>query len=64
MFIELLSFNASLATQSMSLDNKQCKTRHFLTDLNPFGLNYYPFMITLDKCNRNCNTFNNISDKI
>ena len=64
MFIGSLSFNDSLATQSMSLNNKQCKTRHFLTDLNPVGLNYYLFMITLDKCNRNCNTFNDISDKI
>ena len=35
----------------------------FLLDLNPIEFKYYPFMITLNKCNRNYNTFNDISDK-
>ena len=35
----------------------------FLLDLNPVEFKYYPFTITLDKCNGNCNTFNDISDK-
>ena len=26
-----------------------------LIDLNPVQLKHYPFMITLDKCNRSCN---------
>ena len=26
-----------------------------LNDLNPVKLNYYPFMISLDKCNGSCN---------
>ena len=25
------------------------------TDLNPIELKYYPFMISLDKCNGSCN---------
>ena len=29
--------------------------RPILIDLNPIELNYYPFIISLDKCNRNCN---------
>ena len=33
-------------------------------DLNPIELNYHPFMITLDKCNRSCNVADDISAKI
>ena len=29
--------------------------RSNLIDLNCVGFNYYPFMISLDKCNGNCN---------
>ena len=29
--------------------------RPTLIDLNPFELKYYPFIISLDKCNGNCN---------
>ena len=29
-----------------------------LIDLNPNTLNYYPFMISLDKCNGTCNAVN------
>ena len=29
--------------------------RPTLVDLNPFELKYYPFIISLDKCNRSCN---------
>ena len=46
----------------MSVNNEQCKTRPTLIDLNLVEM--YPFMITLDKCNGNCNYFNDISDKI
>ena len=28
-----------------------------LIDLNPIELKYYPFMISLDKCNGNCSPF-------
>ena len=56
MFIVLLSFTGSLATKCMSLNNKQCKTRLALIDLNPVELNYYLFMIALDKFNGSSNT--------
>ena len=31
-------------------------TRSTNIDLNPVDLNYYPFTISLDKCNRSCDT--------
>ena len=48
----------------MSLNKEQCKTRFFLIDPNHVDLKHYLFMITLDKCNGSCNTFNDISNKI
>ena len=47
----LLSFRGPLTTEFMSLNNEQFKTRPFLIDFNHVELNYYLFMITLDKCN-------------
>ena len=43
MFIGLLSFSGSLATECMSLNNEQCKTIPFPIDLYPVELRYYPF---------------------
>ena len=57
-FIILLSFSSSLArdqAKCLSLNNKLCKVRPTLIDLNPVELKYYPFMISLDKCNGSCN---------
>ena len=48
----------------MSLNNEQCKTRPALTDLNPVELNYYLFMIGLDKCSGSCDTLTEISARI
>ena len=39
MFIGLLSFRNSLATQCVSLNNEPCIVRSALTDLNPVELN-------------------------
>ena len=35
--------------------------RPFLIDLNSVDLNYYPFMVSLDKCSENCNSVNDLS---
>ena len=35
-----------------------------LTDLNPVNLNYYLFMISLDKCRGSCNVVDDLSTKI
>ena len=72
MFIVLLSFSSSLAciakvsdwTKCLSLNDEPCIVRPILIDFNPFELTYYPLMISLDKCNGNCNSSNDLSIKI
>ena len=34
-----------------------------LIDLNPDELLYYPYMVSLDRCNGTCNTLHDLSDK-
>ena len=36
----------------------------FLIDLNPIEFKYYLFTITLDKCNRSCNSVNDLSRRV
>ena len=53
-FVALLSINRSLATKCDSLiNNNSCMTR--------FKLNYYLFMVILDKCNESCIVFADLS---
>ena len=59
-FIVLLSFSSSLAPvadrkKCMFLNDEPCMVKPTLIDLNPVELNYYSFMISLDKCNGSCN---------
>ena len=63
-FVTLLSFSRSLTTKCMFLNEESCTTRSTLIDLNPVVLNYYPFMISLDKCSESCYTVNDLSTKI
>ena len=63
MFIALLSFTGSLATKCVSLDNEPCMTGPTLIDSNSIELNYYSFMISLDKCNGSCNVLDDLSTK-
>ena len=60
-FIVLLSFSSSLATKYESLNDEPCMIRPTLIDLSHVELKYYPFIISLDKCNRSCNV---VSPKI
>ena len=48
----LLGPGGSLATKSVSMSNQPCSVRLTLIDLN----HYYLFMISLDWCNRGCNS--------
>ena len=48
--IALLSLSRTLETKCVSSNNESCLIGPFL-DLNPAELKYYPFMISLDKCN-------------
>ena len=59
-----MSFSGYLATKCVSLSNEPCMVRPTAIDLNPIELNYYPFMISLDKCNGSCNAADNLSTKI
>ena len=57
-FIVLLCFTECLArnqTKYVSLNYEPCMARPALIDLNPVELKYYPFMISLDKCNGSYN---------
>ena len=42
-------------TKCLSLNDGPCLVRPTLTNLNPVELEYYPFMISLDKCGGSCN---------
>ena len=44
-----------MGTIFVSLNHGPCMTRPAIIDLNPVELNYYPFMISLVKCNGICN---------
>ena len=48
----------------MSLNNEPCMTRPTLIDLNSVKFIYYPFMISLGKCNGNRNAVDDLSTKI
>ena len=64
MFITLLSFSDSLATRCVSLNNNSCLIRSTLVYLNPVELDYFPFIISLDKCTGSCNCADDLSTKI
>ena len=48
----------------MSLSNKPFMNLPALIDLNPIELNYYPFIISLDKYSETCNAIKDLSTKI
>ena len=58
-----LSFSGSLATKCISLNDETCLLRSNLIDLNPNKLHYYSFLVSLDRCNRSCNTLDYPSDR-
>ena len=47
----------------MSLNSDPCMIRPTLIDLNSFDLNYYPFMVNLDKSAGSCNSVDDLSIK-
>ena len=59
--------NASNHTKRVSLSNQKFTTQPII-DLHPNkynrGLRYYPFVINLYWCAENCNTLNDLSNKI
>ena len=63
-FVALLTLSGLLATKYMSLNNEQCIIRPTIIDINPVELNYYPFMINLDKLDGSCSAVDYLSTKI
>ena len=59
-----MSFSESLAIKCVSLGNELCMARPTPIDLNLVVLNYYSFMIILNKSNTNCNAVNELSMKM
>ena len=52
----MLCFGGSLATNFISVNNQQCMARPKLIDLNPDECRYYPFIVSIDRCEGSCNT--------
>ena len=59
-----MSFSRSLATKCVSLNNEPCIARPALINLNPREFNYYPFIISLGKCNGSFNVVDDSSTKV
>ena len=60
--------NASNHTICVSFSNQKCTTQPTLINLHPNeytqGLCYYLFAVYLDGCIGNCNTLNDLSNKV
>ena len=48
---------------SLTLNNEPCLASLFLIDLNPNELYHYPFMVSVDRCNKNCIIFDDLLSK-
>ena len=62
-FIVFLSSGGSLATKCISLNNELCLIRPIFIDLYSDELRYYLFIVSLDRCNGCCNTFDDPSGR-
>ena len=69
-FIRLLGsvVSASSHRKCVYLGNQKCLTQPTIINLHPNEytqeLHYYPFVVNLDRCIRNCNALNNLSNKV
>ena len=63
-FIRLLTsiISASNHTKCVLLSNQKCMTQPTLIHL--YTIDYYPFVVKLDKCIESCNTLNDLSNKV
>lgn len=59
MFTGLLIFDRALATKPASLKIHLCQIRLMLVDVNSNEFLYYPFDLTVNKCDGICNTIDN-----
>ena len=63
-FIVILSLGGSSTAKFVSLNNETCMARSIIFILNLTEFNYYPFSISLDKCNGSCNGVDDLPAKI
>ena len=60
--------NGSNHTKCISLSNQKCMAQPALINLHPNEysqeFHYYPFVVKLDRCGGNCNTLNDLSNKV
>ena len=60
--------NASNCTKCVSLNNQQCMIQPTLINLLPNKytqvLHYYPFVVTLNRCDGGCNTLNSLFNRV
>ena len=58
-----MSFSGSLATKCVSLINEPCINKPTFSDFNTVELNYYQFIVSLNKCSGSCNTVDDLFTK-
>ena len=63
-FISLKSFCGLLAAKCISLNNGTFLARPIFIDLKPDEPHYFPFIVSLDRCNGSCNILDDPSDRI
>ena len=60
--------NTSSHTKCVNLSNQKCMAQPIIINLHPNeynqGLHYYSFVVNLDRCVGNCNTLNDLSNKV
>ena len=60
----LLGFCGSLAIKCMSINNQPCMVRPILSNLNPDKLHYYPFIVSMTRCDGSCITAEDLFSRI
>ena len=64
----MLCFSEQISTKCLSLNRQLCVIRIILIDLSSDeynqGLHHYQFVVSIDRCNPSCNTFDDPSGRI
>ena len=62
--LTVLSNSITGAINCVSMNNQECKVRPKIADINSNNPMFYAFSIKVNKCNSNCNNFNDPYAKI
>ena len=62
-FMLLMSFSESLVSKCVPLNNDPCIVTPTFINLNTVEPNFFPFMISLNKCSGVCNVVDDLSKK-